>query len=368
LRPAVSFLSVAALGLSLACATPEPAPRAVNARPLQPAADERVVVDQLLVVVDSSGSLEDGGSFFEERALVESFVASTPDGDYEAGSVAFGGFERVEIPMARFDREGFRSESAKTPHLRSGTPLHKVLGEARQPLAGRSGRAAVVIFSDGLVTDEFGRSVEEDRVVASARELVEAHDGTLCFHTVQVGESVEGARLLRRISELTECGSTRAASAASNEKQLHALHRDVFIGARTPVAAKRAAPAPPPVSAAPPAAAEARNRYGVNFGFDSAEIDSRYRKEFSEIAARLDDDPQARIRIQGHTDTRGNPEYNRKLSMRRAEATRGALVEAGVDPSRIEVEAMGEGAPLFADDRDDASQAANRRTDIEIVR
>lgn len=351
---------LASFFLIAGCATSEPAVQKVDARPLQPAAGERVVVDHLLVIVDSSGSLEDGAVFYEERALVESFVASSPDGSYEAGAVAFGGFDRSEIAMAPFDRSQFQADNAETPYLESGTPLHKVLSEQKQTLGGRSGRAAVVIFSDGQVTDEFGRSVEEERIVATATELSESYDGTLCFHTVQVGESEAGGRLLRRISEVTGCGTARSASAANSEAQLHAMHRDVFLGA------EKQAPALPAVAAAPPTSAP--GRWSVNFGFDSAQVDSRYGDELGEVAARLDADPGSRVRIQGHTDSQGDGDYNRQLSMRRAEATRDALVDAGADAGRIDVQGFGEESPLFADDGSASNRAANRRTDIEIVR
>lgn len=353
---------LASLVLSLACATSEPRVPKMDAEPLRPTAAEQVVVDQLLVIVDSSGSLDDDDLYYRERALVETFLESSPDGQYEAGQVAFGGFDRSEVPLQRFDRERLRSAAASTPYLESGTPLHKVLAESKQSLGAKRGKAAVVIFSDGIVTDEFGRDVENERVIAAARELSESHDGSVCFHTVQVGDSPQGAALLKSLSAVTACGSTRPASSLSSERQLHAMQRKVFLGA-APVAAKK--PTLPPVSA--PAAASGPSEWSINFGFDSAEVDARYRRQIVEIAEQAQASPKARLRISGHTDTSGNVDYNRALSQRRAEATRKALVEAGVPASRIEITALGEQAPLQPDDSAEAS-AANRRTEIELVR
>lgn len=360
----LSFILLLAAGFTIgACASSQSnAPSStsrIDAQPLRPAAGETVVVDHLLVIVDASESVDDDTTFIEERTLVESFVASTPDGNYEAGAVAFGGFRRVTIPLAPFDRTRFQADTAEIEHLRMGTPLYKVLDESKDSLGTRSGTAAVVIFSDGVVTDEFGRGVEDERVLASARELSVAYDGTVCFHTVQVGESEEGTRLLRSISEVTDCGTTRSATAAANETQLLALQRDVFIGA-APVADTSTLP---PVGAAPPTR---QGAWSINFGFDSATVDSSYGGELGRIATEIDRSPDSRVRIQGHTDTSGDADYNRQLSLRRAEATRDALVEAGVDASRIDLQGYGEDAPLFADDSE-SDNAANRRTDIEIV-
>ncbi len=353
-----SLVSVLLLGL-VACATPQPQVAKVEAAPLKPRANEVVALDQLLVIVDASGSVPDSSLFPEERALVEAYVASVPAGRYEAGTVAFGGFERQTTPLSPLDRSTLEANAARLEHLRGGTPIHKVLGEARDSLSSEKGRAAVVIFSDGLATDEFGRAVEDERVVEAAREVASAHDGTVCFHTVQVGDSEVGAQLLRSISEVTSCGSFRTASAAASEPQLHAFHRQVFLKSR---------PAPPAVSAAPPVAAPGdRGPWSIQFGLDSSSVDSRYQSEIDDVSRQLKQSPDARVVVRGHTDSSGNPDYNRALSMRRAQATRDALVQAGVAPGRIEIEGVGPDAPLMPNDTD-VHRRANRRTEIEIVR
>lgn len=359
---ALPFLFFSGLVLALAgCATSEPRVHKMDAEPLRPAVGEQVVVDQLLLIVDSSGSLEDDDLYYKERALVETFVESAPEGGYDAGEVAFGGFDRTGVPLQRFDREHLRSTTAHTPHLESGTPLYKVLEESKQSLVPKRGRAAVVIFSDGEITDEFGRDVADERVLGAARDLAESYDGTLCFHTVQVGESSEGAALLSKLSQVTACGSTRPASELGSERRLHAMGRAVFLG--TASVAKTPAELPP-VSA--PAPSSAKTEWSIHFGFDSAKVDDRYHAEIREIAVALADSPDARVRISGHTDTSGNVNYNRQLSMRRAEATRQALIDAGVAPDRIEVVARGEEQPLMPEDSLQGS-AANRRTEIQLI-
>lgn len=48
------------------------------------------------------------------------------------------------------------------------------------------------------------------------------------------------------------------------------------------------------------------------------------------------------VRVDGYSDERGDAEYNRKLSQRRAEHVRDVLVAGGLPESRIRVEAHGE--------------------------
>jgi OOP family OmpA-OmpF porin len=52
-----------------------------------------------------------------------------------------------------------------------------------------------------------------------------------------------------------------------------------------------------------------------------------------------------RIEVDGHADSSGPAELNRRISAARARAVAAVLVEAGVDPSRIEVRAHGEEQP-----------------------
>lgn len=355
-------LAIAALAALVACAAPQ-SMSPVGARPFRPSSGEVIALDHLLVVIDVSASVSRDTMFLEERALLEAYVASAPDGDYEAGAVAFGGFQRTSYPLAPFDRDKLRATTAEIEHLDEGTPLYKVLDESREAFASRRGRAAVVIFSDGVVTDEFGRDVDSERSIVAARDLAGVYDGTVCFHTLQLGDSEQGGALLQSLSEVTGCGSHRRAISAADEAQLHAFHRDVFIGVGSlpPVGAQ------PPDFAVSSVSGSPDGPWSLRFGFDSAAVDSRYQDAIDSVAREFLSGPGARIRIDGHSDTWGNEAYNRDLSSRRAVATRDALVRSGVPRDRIEVQGHGPDRPAFPNS-DLQNRRANRRADIEIVR
>jgi outer membrane protein OmpA-like peptidoglycan-associated protein len=83
------------------------------------------------------------------------------------------------------------------------------------------------------------------------------------------------------------------------------------------------------------------------------------------IAALLEAMPAASVRIEGHTDSQGAPDANLKLSQRRADAVRDALVNAGV-PGRT-VQSVGRGAEvLVADNASAAGRARNRRVEVIV--
>ena len=71
------------------------------------------------------------------------------------------------------------------------------------------------------------------------------------------------------------------------------------------------------------------------------------------------------IVIEGHTDVWGAPEYNRRLSERRAESVQEYLVEHGVPAEQLRIEAFGEDQPLTTDPSREA-QALNRRITLRV--
>ncbi len=73
--------------------------------------------------------------------------------------------------------------------------------------------------------------------------------------------------------------------------------------------------------------------------------------------------PDAQLQVAGHTDFRAGKskkEYNQKLSVKRAEAFKAALVERGVAAERITTEGLGFDQPI-ADNNTEAGRAQNRR-------
>lgn len=85
-----------------------------------------------------------------------------------------------------------------------------------------------------------------------------------------------------------------------------------------------------------------------------------------QIASILLDRPDiVRVRIEGHTDSRGTDAYNQRLSEARAESVRAFLVERGVEASRLVFQGYGESRPV--DDREVAEAwDANRRVEFFI--
>lgn len=126
-----------------------------------------------------------------------------------------------------------------------------------------------------------------------------------------------------------------------------------------PPAPPRAAPPPPP----PPPAAEKLVLRGVNFAFNSAEVDEPSKLVLQVAAEQLNKRPDVRVRVEGHTDNVGPEGYNQGLSERRANAVRQILVDNGVSPGRLTSEGFGMRNPIASNDTREG-RALNRRVEL----
>ena len=85
-----------------------------------------------------------------------------------------------------------------------------------------------------------------------------------------------------------------------------------------------------------------------------------------EVVDLLQSEPDKFIRIEGHTDSTGNPETNLRISQQRADAVLEALVQLGVDPMRITAIGMGQDFPIATNESDEG-RAQNRRVDVILL-
>jgi outer membrane protein OmpA-like peptidoglycan-associated protein len=128
-----------------------------------------------------------------------------------------------------------------------------------------------------------------------------------------------------------------------------------------------AAPVPPPAPTPPPPSCLAQNaNTAVSNLTNVYVVSSGDLAALKSVASCLTQNPSARVRIEGHADYRGSMAYNQKLSQKRANAARDALVANGVNPANIDVQAYGETKPV-AMGKDPASLAQNRQTFVLIV-
>jgi OOP family OmpA-OmpF porin len=106
---------------------------------------------------------------------------------------------------------------------------------------------------------------------------------------------------------------------------------------------------------------------GIEFEHDSAVILPSSSATLDRAVKVLEEFPDIRIEIVGHTDDEGTTEYNEKLSRERAEAVEKYLVDKGIDDGRIETRGAGESEPRDTNATEEG-RARNRRTEFKIIK
>jgi len=105
--------------------------------------------------------------------------------------------------------------------------------------------------------------------------------------------------------------------------------------------------------------------YGILFDLNSANIKAESKPVLEEVLGMMHGEPSWKLTIEGHTDSTGSTDYNQKLSLRRADAVKTWLVDAGIDAGRLQTKGFGSAKPV-ADNASEMGRAQNRR--VELVR
>jgi outer membrane protein OmpA-like peptidoglycan-associated protein len=103
----------------------------------------------------------------------------------------------------------------------------------------------------------------------------------------------------------------------------------------------------------------------ITFERGSAKLDGAGLATLARIAVAVKACPGVRIAAEGHTDIEGGPDYNQRLSIKRAHAVAEHLIKAGVDAERVQTAGFGASRPVAANTTAQ-SRAKNRRTEILV--
>jgi len=331
---------------------------------------------------------------------------------------------RQLMPLQPFHRTELAKSAAGLKYISGTTPLDVALNKVHGVLDDISGPTAAVIFSDGGVRSE-------KKTMNCARHLIDSYGDVLCIHTVQIGDDPKGAAVLDDLAEMSECGTSRNATHLNSGSEMKAFVREVMLGeARdsdgdgvpdkldecpdTPAGVEvddvgcpvdsdgdgvpdytDECPDTPegvevddvgcPVDTdgdgvpdykdeCPDTLAGAKvdrrgcwTIPGAFFDYDKADVKAEYRVELNEVALILGRNPDVKLRLEGHTDSRGSDAYNKTLSERRAKAVMEYLVARGISADRLTAAGWGESKPARPNDTEE-NMAMNRRVELVIMR
>ena len=105
--------------------------------------------------------------------------------------------------------------------------------------------------------------------------------------------------------------------------------------------------------------------YGIHFETGKATILPDSESVLSEVAKMLEQNPDVKVSVEGHTDNAGSAAANQMLSEKRAQAVVAWLSSHGVEAARLKAKGWGQTKPVD-DNSTDAGRAKNRR--VELVK
>jgi len=346
----------------------------VTSGPVVPGADEMIIVNQAMVIVDSSSSMR-VGKIREAKALAESLFEVMPDGDYQTAMIAFGGDgRRVYEFESPFVRETWAGRASAIPYIGGKTPLELSLETTYSMLSGAEGRTAVILISDGQPTIP-------DAAMESARKIAGLSSTQVCFYTIHIGNDADGQNFLNEIANLTDCGGMRTGESLLDGAALRDFVREVFIG-KKPVVEPPKAPEPKDSDGdgvtddkdkcpGTPKGAKVDERGcwvipGVTFELDKAIVRPLFYTLLDDVVLVLKENPDLKIYVDGHTCDRGTDKHNQALSEKRAKAVQSYLIDKGIDETRLVPRGFGEKNPGFPNDNE-TNRSKNRRVELTVI-
>ncbi|MCB0658333.1 MAG: OmpA family protein [Saprospiraceae bacterium] len=104
----------------------------------------------------------------------------------------------------------------------------------------------------------------------------------------------------------------------------------------------------------------------VQFETGSATLTALSRYELGNLIDVLNDHPDLRIELAGHTDSTGDATANQELSQQRAEAVLNYLTDHGINGDRLRAVGYGQNRPIDTNETEEGRQN-NRRTEFQIL-
>lgn len=201
---------------------------------------------------------------------------------------------------------------------------------------------AVIVFTDG----DYGNG----RDSLNEAYIFYLTQPDMCLHFVSFAKSEEAQNLIDDMAAINDCAVSVLATelvstnGEGNPDNIKKFVKDVFYDSKPPSVS------PPPI-------------FSLPFAFDSAALSEQTVKLADAVAEYMKANPKLHLKTRGYTCILGPVAYNLNLSKRRAEAVRNYIINAGIEPSRVEAEGFGIANP-FKDNSTRDGRTMNRRVEF----
>lgn len=211
-------------------------------------------------------------------------------------------------------------------------------------------RDAILLEASRRDAEQLRREVERLRM----QNLTRAEE------TQRALEEAQAARLDSEISAAQAEQSRRLAEAQALEAQLSRREAELAAAAADSLRMQLQG-----MTARSEARGQVMTISGDAFASGQSQLRREARDNLQKVIDLINANPGTGVLIEGHTDSQGSANLNQVLSQRRAEAVRDALIQQGVDGSRLRAVGLGKDRPV-ADNGTAEGRARNRRVEVVV--
>lgn len=345
--------------------------------------------DNFFVINDSSGSMRDEymgvgypgqpdpTKFSVEKEILNRINLTIPDlkltssiRSFGFGKCLSGGFTQLNQAPTSYSKSTFGNGIDTLTCASGGSPIQNGIDETSKDLSATTGNIAVLILSDGHDLDSDG--------VKELQSMKQKYGDRLCVYSVWVGNPEErsGITLLNQLSNISICGYGTTADSISGPEPMASFVKSIFLKAGTPPVADCSTldgdkdgvndcndwcP-----NTLPGVQVSIRGCWIVDVKFDNdkAIVKPEYFPNLDNAAKAINEHPELKIEIQGHTSKTGGFNHNMKLSERRALAVKNYLVNGSQSPN-LTTHGYGWTQPIDTNDTEEG-RANNRRVQLQV--
>jgi peptidoglycan-associated lipoprotein len=102
----------------------------------------------------------------------------------------------------------------------------------------------------------------------------------------------------------------------------------------------------------------------IFYEYDKATLKPESKEALDQLIKMLNDNPNVAIELGAHTDRKGSDAYNEGLAQRRAQSVVDYLIEAGIDPERLQAQGYGKRVPKTISKKMAAEQSLFKEGDV----
>ena len=334
-------------------------------------------IETMLVIFDATESL--GEQAFGQKKLDVSKNILTllnhelKELELTSGLRTVDNKTQLVFGLSRHNPKKFQRAVNAVTSARGNISLDAALNTSKYDLRKASGNVAIVVISDGMSCD--------NSALKTAEILASEMGSRLCLYTIRVGNHPKGVTYMEQLARKSSCGFSVSASKLNSRLAMKTFVQSLFFagpkdslveevdiqeadadGDGIPNTQDQCDRTPEG------AVVDANGCWNIKkilFDWDKADVKTQYQTKLKQATEVFKSNPYLRVELQGHADNTGEFDYNKSLSIKRANNVQKILIKNGTSANQLSTKGLGSTQPSVPNDSEE-NRALNRRVETII--